>query len=186
MKLITALGNPGEKYSNTRHNIGFMVADKLAEKYNFSFKFDKKFNAETAKAVIGNEPVIVCKPQTYMNLSGEAVRPLLEYYKLSAEDLFLIYDDLSLDLGKVRFRAKGSDGGHNGIKSVIQYVKTEKFDRLKVGIGPQPQFLKSEVFVLGNFASEQKELLNATVNFAAQAVEEYLQLGLQPVQNKYN
>ena len=186
MKLITTLGNPGEKYSKTRHNIGFMVADYLACKHNFSFKFEKKFNAEVAKTVIENENVIICKPQTFMNLSGEAVRPLMEYYKLSAEDLFLVFDDISLDLGKVRFRAKGSDGGHNGVKSVILNVKTDKFDRLKVGIGPQPQFMKSETFVLGTFAKESEELLEATIKFSANAIEEYLKSGLQIAQNKYN
>ncbi|MCR5260309.1 MAG: aminoacyl-tRNA hydrolase [Candidatus Gastranaerophilales bacterium] len=186
MKLITALGNPSEKYANTRHNIGFMVADELSRKYNFSFKFEKKFNAEIAKTNIEGESVVVCKPQTFMNLSGEAVRPVLEYFKLTSDDLFLIYDDISLDLGKVRFRAKGSDGGHNGVKSVIQYVKTDKFDRLKVGIGPQPQFMKSEVFVLSNFTNEQKELLEATIKFSAEAVEEYFKNGIQIAQNKYN
>ena len=121
-----------------------------------------------------------------MNLSGEAVRPLMEYYKLSAEDLFLVFDDISLDLGKVRFRAKGSDGGHNGVKSVILNVKTDKFDRLKVGIGPQPQFMKSETFVLGTFPKNSEELLAATIKFSANAVEEYLKSGLQITQNKFN
>ena len=186
MKLITALGNPGEKYSKTRHNMGFMVADKLAEKYNFSFKLESKFNAEIAKTNIEGESVIVCKPQTYMNLSGQSVRPILDYYKLSTDDLFLIYDDINLDLGKVRFRAKGSDGGHNGVKSIILETKSDKFDRLKVGIGPQPQFMKAESFVLATFGKENEELLNASVDFAANAVVCYLQNGLQISQNKFN
>lgn len=186
MKLITALGNPGEKYSKTRHNMGFMVADKLAEKYNFSFKLESKFNAEISKTNIEGESVIVCKPQTYMNLSGQSVRPILDYYKLSTDDLFLIYDDINLDLGKVRFRAKGSDGGHNGVKSIILETKSDKFDRLKVGIGPQPQFMKSECFVLSTFGKENEELLNASVDFAANAVVCYLQNGLQISQNKFN
>ena len=186
MKLITALGNPGEKYAKTRHNMGFMVADKLAEKYNFSFKLESKFNAEIAKTNIVGESVIVCKPQTYMNLSGQSVRPLLDYYKLSTDDLFLIYDDINLELGKVRFRAKGSDGGHNGVKSVIFETKSDKFDRLKVGIGPQPQFMKSESFVLAPFGKENEELLRASVDFASNAVVCYLQNGLQIAQNKFN
>ncbi|MBQ2644168.1 aminoacyl-tRNA hydrolase [bacterium] len=186
MKFITALGNPGEKYSLTRHNIGFMVIDEFASINGFSFKFEKKFNAEIAKGIFNNENILICKPQTFMNLSGEAVRPLIEYYKISIDDFFLVYDDISLDLGKVRFRAKGSDGGHNGVKSVIQYIKTDKFARLKVGIGPQPQFMKSEVFVLSNFNSEQKDLLQATIKFASNAIAEYLQNGIQIAQNKYN
>lgn len=186
MKLITVLGNPEEKYSKTRHNMGFMVGERLSEKYNFSFKTESKFNAEIAKTNIEGESVIICKPLTYMNLSGKAVRPILEYYKLSIEDLFLIYDDISLDLGKVRFRAKGSDGGHNGVKSVILETKSDKFDRLKVGIGPQPQFMKSESFVLATFGKEQQELLDVTLNFAVDAVICYLKNGLQIAQNKFN
>lgn len=186
MKLITALGNPGSQYAKTRHNMGFMVADTLADRYNFSFKTESKFNADIAKTVIEGECVIVCKPLTYMNLSGQAVRPLMNYYKLTNDDLFLIYDDISLDLGKVRFRAKGSDGGHNGIKSVILETKSDKFDRLKVGIGPQPGFMKSESFVLATFPKESEELLEASLNLAADAVVCYLQNGLQISQNKFN
>lgn len=186
MKLITALGNPGEKYAKTRHNMGFMVADKLADIYNFTFKLESKFNAEVAKTNIDGESVIVCKPQTYMNLSGQSVRPLLNYYKLSTDDLFLIYDDINLDLGKVRFRAKGSDGGHNGVKSVILETGSDKFDRLKVGIGPQPKFMKSESFVLATFGKENEELLQASVEFASKAVVCYLKESLQIAQNKFN
>lgn len=186
MKLITALGNPGEKYAKTRHNMGFMVADKLADMYNFTFKLESKFNAEIAKTNIDGESVIVCKPQTYMNLSGQSVRPLLNYYKLSTDDLFLIYDDINLDLGKVRFRAKGSDGGHNGVKSVILETGSDKFDRLKVGIGPQPKFMKSESFVLATFGKENEELLQSSVEFASKAVVCYLKESLQIAQNKFN
>lgn len=186
MKLITTLGNPGEKYAKTRHNMGFMIADKLAEKYNFSFKFEQKFNAIIAKTNIEGENVIICKPQTYMNLSGQSVRPLLDYYKLSVQDLFLIYDDINLNLGKVRFRAKGSDGGHNGIKSVILETKSDNFHRLKVGIGPQPSFMKSENFVLAPFGKENEELLHASVDFAVNALVCYLKDGLQIAQNKFN
>ena len=186
MKLITTLGNPGDKYSKTRHNIGFMVADRLAQKYGFDFKFESKFKAEIAKTNIDGHSLIFCKPQTFMNLSGEAVRPVMDYFKIFSEDLFLIYDDISLDLGKVRFRAKGSAGGHNGVKSVILHANTDKFDRLKVGIGPQPQIMKSESFVLANFPKESQELLDATLNFASDALVCYLNEGLQIAQNKFN
>ena len=186
MKLITALGNPGLQYCRTRHNMGFMVADELAKRFSFVFKTDSKFNAEIAKVNFEGTNVIVCKPQTYMNLSGQAVKAIINYFKLSTDDLFVIYDDISIDLGKVRFRAKGSDGGHNGIKSIILETKSDKFDRLKVGIGPQPQFIKSEVFVLSPFEKEKQELLNGSVNFAADAVICYLNNGIQTAQNKYN
>lgn len=186
MKLTVTLGNPGDKYKRTRHNMGFMVAEKLAKRYGFEFKTESKFNAQVAKTNIEGEDVIICRPQTFMNLSGESARPLMDYYKLTSEDLFLIYDDISLDLGKVRFRAKGSDGGHNGVKSIIQYVKTDKFDRLKVGVGPQPGFMKSEVFVLANFQKEQDELLQQSLNYACDAVVCYLKNGIQIAQNKYN
>lgn len=186
MKVITALGNPGAQYSKTRHNMGFMVADYIAEKFGGSFKADTKFNAELCKINIGSTQVLLCKPMTYMNLSGQAVRPLLAYYKLSVEDLFVIYDDINLDLGKIRFRAKGSDGGHNGIKSIILETKSDKFHRLKVGIGPQPQFMKSESFVLANFPKESEELLNETIKMSADAVEFYLNNDIQSAQNRYN
>lgn len=186
MKLITTLGNPGLQYANTRHNMGFMVAEELAKRYSLSFKHDVKFNAEIVKTVIEGVQVLLCKPQTYMNLSGRAVRPLLNYYKLSTEDLFVVYDDISLDLGKVRFRAKGSDGGHNGIKSIILENKTDKFDRLKVGVGPQPQFMKSESFVLSPFSKDNEELLHASVKYATDAIICYLTNGIQIAQNKFN
>lgn len=186
MKLITTLGNPGTQYSRTRHNMGFMIADAIAERYNFQFKLESKFNAEIAKINIDGQTVIFCKPMTYMNLSGQAVRAVMNYYKLSNEDLFIVYDDISLDLGKVRLRAKGSDGGHNGIKSVILETKSDKFDRLKVGVGPQPQFMKSESFVLAAFSKEQDELLNASIKFASDAVLCYLKNGLKITQNQFN
>lgn len=186
MKVITALGNPGVQYSQTRHNIGFMVADFLVKKNNGSFKFDSKFNADICRITIGTTPVILCKPKTYMNLSGQAVRPLLAYYKLSVDDLFVIYDDINLDLGKIRFRAKGSDGGHNGVKSIIMETKSDKFHRLKVGIGPQPHFMKSESFVLANFPKESGELLVSTIHLSAEAVEYYLSNDIQAAQNRYN
>lgn len=186
MKLITTLGNPGLQYRKTRHNMGFMVADALSQRYSFEFKMESKFNAEIAKTIIEYNSVIICKPQTYMNLSGQAVRSIMNYYKLSNEDLFVIYDDISLELGKIRFRAKGSDGGHNGIKSIIMETKSDKFDRLKVGIGPQPKFMKSETFVLAPFAREQEELLSASVSLAAEAVSFYITSGMQTAQNKFN
>ena len=121
-----------------------------------------------------------------MNLSGEAIQKIAAFYKIEPENIFIIFDDLSLDLGKFRFRANGSDGGHNGIKSIIQQLGTNKFPRLKVGIGPQPAFLKAEKFVLQNFSPEQTSLLNKVVLKSVEAIEDYLKLGLQEAQNIYN
>jgi PTH1 family peptidyl-tRNA hydrolase len=181
MKLIAGLGNIGEKYCFTRHNVGFMVLDKWAIDEGFSFKEDKKLKSFIAK----KGDIIFVKPTTFMNLSGEAVRAVMDYYKISANDVFIIYDDISIDLGKIRFRANGSDGGHNGIKSIIQHVGTKTFDRLKVGIGPQPN-IPSENYVLGNFPKEQHEALKEVLKTSIDAVEFYLENGIEKAQNKFN
>ena len=186
MKLIMCLGNPGAKYANTRHNIGFMFADKLAEKIGCIFSNEPKFKAEIAKGTYNGEAFWIVKPQTYMNLSGESLLALKNFYKINIEDLFLVYDDLSLDLGKMRFRAKGSDGGHNGVKSIIKYAQTQIFDRLKIGIGPQPPFMKSEDYVLQNFNSDDALLLKETIDKSVEAFLYYCETDINKVQNKYN
>lgn len=186
MKLVICLGNPGEKYSKTRHNIGFMFADVLADKLGCKFSFESKFKAQLTKGVYNNEAIWIVKPQTYMNLSGEALNALKSFYKIDINDLFLVYDDISLDLGKIRFRPKGSDGGHNGVKSIIKYASTDVFARLKIGIGPQPPFMKSEDFVLQNFPNDNELLLNETINKAVEAFIYYLENGITKTQNKFN
>ena len=186
MKLIAALGNPGEKYANTRHNAGFMIIDALAQKWNFSFSDEQKFKAQVCKTFFNNEPIFIIKPQTYMNLSGKAVGTVMHFFKIDVKDLFVVFDDISLDLGKIRLRANGSDGGHNGIKSIIKHTGSSNFARLKFGIGPQPVNIPSEVVVLGNFPSEDKPLLNETIKKATSAIECYLQEGIAKAQNKFN
>ena len=186
MKIIVALGNPGDKYITTRHNVGFMCADALAYKWDCNFKFESKFNAEIAKCNFSSEPVCLMKPQTFMNLSGNSLREFLKFYKYSIEDVIILYDDIALDLGLLRFRASGSDGGHNGIKSIIANTGTQKFDRLKIGIGPQPRMMPSENYVLGSFNKEQLEILKPTLLKVTEAVETYLSEGLQRAQNKFN
>lgn len=185
MKLIVALGNIGDKYCFTRHNAGFMTVDFWATNSNFSFREEAKLKCLFTKIKFNNEDIIIIKPTTFMNLSGEAVSLVMNYYKIKVEDILIIYDDLSLELGKLRFRANGSDGGHNGIKSVIQHVGTNKFDRLKFGIGPQPP-IPSEAFVLQNFSKEQEPLLKDTLKLANEAVQFYLENGIQKSQNKFN
>ena len=186
MKLLVALGNPDEKYANTRHNAGFMVADFLSKKWGFSFSKETKFKSEASKTIFQGEQVLIIKPQTYMNLSGEAVIAVMNFFKLSNRDLLVIYDDLSLELGKMRFRANGSDGGHNGIKSIMKHINTKDFDRLKFGVGPQPANIPSEHFVLAQFPKEVSECLNNTIEKASDAVECWLQEGIQKAQNKFN
>lgn len=185
MKLITGLGNIGEKYCFTRHNAGFMVLDRWAAGEGLSFKTENKLKASITRLKLNGEDIILAKPTTYMNLSGEAVRAIADYYKINIKDILIIYDDISLDLGKLRYRANGSDGGHNGIKSIIQHLGTKNFARLKVGIGPQPN-IPSENYVLANFPKDQLELLKETLDRAKQSVEFYLENGIEKTQNKFN
>ncbi len=186
MKILICLGNPGNKYTMTRHNTGFMFADKLAQDLACNFNLENKFKAEIAKGLYNNEAVWIIKPQTYMNLSGESLRALLNFYKINLKDIFVIYDDISLDLGKIRLRDKGSDGGHNGIKSIIANAGTQEFDRLKIGIGPQPNYMKSEDYVLQNFNHEELQLLKDSLDKAIEAFKYYCENGLTSAQNKFN
>lgn len=186
MKLLICLGNPGGKYSITRHNVGFMFADVLSQKLNCSFSNETKFKAEIAKGTYNNEAIWIVKPQTFMNLSGESLFALKSFYKIDINDLFIVYDDIALDLGIIRFKAKGSDGGHNGVKSIIKYAQTQVFDRLKIGIGPQPPYMKSEDYVLQNFSSDELNILKETLNKSVDAFLYYLENDIYKVQNKYN
>lgn len=182
MKLIAGLGNIGEKYTFTRHNAGFMVVDKWAIQNNLSFKENKKLKCSLVKFKYGFEDIILIKPSTYMNLSGEAVIEVMNYYKIDPSDVLIIYDDLSLELGKLRFRPNGSDGGHNGIKSVMKSVGTQSIPRLKIGIGPQPP-VPAEKFVLENFYKSQLEELKPVLKLAVEAVEYYLDNRMEKAQN---
>ena len=185
MKLVTGLGNIGEKYCFTRHNAGFMVIDKWALKNNLSFKDDKKLKCFITKFNFNGEDIILAKPATFMNLSGEAVIAIMNYYKIDVKDILIIYDDIAIDLGRLRFRPNGSDGGHNGIKSIIKHLGTSDFARLKVGIGPQPP-IPAENFVLQNFPKSDLELLKTVLNRAVDAVEYYLINGMEKTQNTFN
>lgn len=167
MKLIIGLGNPGDKYKNTKHNIGFIVADQLAQSLGLTFN-QTKFKSLYAEGRIGTEKIIIVKPQTFMNLSGESVQPWLDFYKLEPEDILVIYDDMDLEVGQIRLRLKGGSGGHNGIKSMIQHLGGQTFNRIRVGIGrPYPK--QSVVsHVLSQFAKEDE---NAAANGVHESVE---------------
>ena len=185
MKLIVGLGNIGDKYIFTRHNVGFMLIDSFALNSNLNYRENSKLKCLMTNIRDGYEDYLLIKPTTFMNLSGEAVRAVMDYYKIKIEDILIIYDDLSLELGKIRFRANGSDGGHNGIKSVIKHLGTNNIARLKIGIGPQPN-IPSEVFVLQNFSKEELEILKTTISRAKEAIDCYFKEGIAIAQNKFN
>lgn len=185
MKLVIGLGNIGDKYCFTRHNTGFMVLDKWAIDNGLSFKEEKKLKCFMTKFKFNSEDVILAKPTTFMNLSGESAIALINYYKININDVLIVYDDIALDLGRLRFRGNGSDGGHNGIKSIIKHLGTSNFARLKVGIGPQPP-IPAENFVLQNFSKDQTEVLKETLKRAVNGVEYYLINGLEKTQNTFN
>ena len=185
MKLIVGLGNIGTKYTFTRHNVGFMLADSIAINNGINFNDNSRLKCMTTRLIDNGEQYIIIKPTTFMNLSGEAVRAVMDYYKIPVEDVLIVYDDLSLELGKIRFRANGSDGGHNGIKSVIQHLGTKDVARLKIGIGPQPN-IPSEVFVLQNFSKEELETLKDVLTKAKEGITCHFKDGISVAQNKYN
>ena len=184
--LIVGLGNPGEKYENTRHNVGFQVVDELAERQNAPVQ-KLKFKALTNLLTISGEKVLVMKPVTYMNLSGEAVRPAADFYKIPPERILVISDDTALDLGKLRIRTKGSAGGHNGLKNIIQHLGTDQFPRVRVGVGqkPHPDYDLAD-WVLGKFQGEAKKVMDEAVKRAADAVECILKEGTDRAMNRFN
>lgn len=171
VKIIVGLGNPGDKYAATRHNVGFMAIDYLAEQYGI--KVDRiKFKGLYGEVRLGGEKVLLLKPQTFMNLSGESVREMCEFYKVPMEDVVVIYDDISMKVGSLRIREKGSAGGHNGIKNIIYQMQTDVFPRIKVGVGakPHPDYDLAD-WVLGQFSQEDSKTLSDLMPSIKQAVE---------------
>ena len=185
MKLIIGLGNVGGKYVFTRHNVGFMLVDKIALDNGIEFRDNSKLKSLITKFYKDGEEYMLVKPTTYMNLSGEAIRAVIDYYRIDVKDIIIIYDDLSLDLGRIRFRSNGSDGGHNGIKSVIKHLGSDNFARLKIGIGPQPP-IPAEAFVLQNFDKESLDVLKDVLSKSMEAVFYYFENGIEKTQNKYS
>ena len=185
MYIIAGLGNPGKEYEETRHNAGFKVIDRLSDKYNIDVT-EGKFKGLIGKGVIDGNKVILVKPLTYMNNSGECIRAVMDYYKAGTEDLIVIYDDISLAPGKLRLRPKGSAGGHNGIKSIIAHLGTEKFKRIRVGVGEKPKNWDLADFVLSPFKPEEKDAVREGIEKAAKAVEVILTDGADAAMNRYN
>ena len=186
MFIIVGLGNPTPEYEGTRHNVGFEVIDALARKYNIDVD-TKKHRAYIGKGMIEGQKVILAKPQTYMNLSGESVRSLLDYYKVDEEqELLVIYDDISLDVGQLRIRKKGSAGGHNGIKSIISHLGHDAFLRIKIGVGEKPRGYDLADYVLGHFEGEDKEKMEEAYEKAVQAVRMALHGDICEAMNQFN
>jgi len=182
---MIGLGNVGGKYTFTRHNVGFMVVDKIALDNGVEFRENSKLKSLITKFYKDGEEYMLVKPTTYMNLSGEAMRAVIDYYKIEPKDMIIVYDDLSLDLGRIRFRANGSDGGHNGIKSIIKHLGSKDFTRLKIGIGPQPP-IPAEAFVLQNFDKADLDTLKEVLNKSVEAVFYCIENGIEKTQNKFN
>ena len=185
MILIAGLGNPGKEYENTRHNAGFLVLDTLAQKLGADLS-ERKHRALCGKAVIGGQKVILLKPQTYMNSSGESIRAAADYYKVPPEDILVVCDDISLAPGQLRIRAKGSAGGHNGIKSIIAHLGTQEFPRVKVGIGEKPPRMDLADYVLGHFSSGEKKIMEEAAKEAADAICEIVNVGIEQAMNDHN
>lgn len=185
MKLVTGLGNPGSKYAMTRHNIGFMVADLLAKRHSISIGKEKK-RIETGKGIIAGIPAIIAKPITFMNLSGEAIGPLAAYLDIEPEDIIVVHDDLDLDYGRIKIKAGGGHGGHNGLKSLISHLGSKDFTRIRVGIGKPPAGSDVSAYVLNSFSTEEKKELSHVLEHAGDAVEAVISKGPSPAMNSFN
>lgn len=186
MFIIAGLGNPTKEYEGTRHNVGFDVIDRLSEKYNIAVD-TKRHRALIGKGMIAGQKVILAKPQTYMNLSGESIRSLLDYYKVDEEhELLVIYDDVSLGVGQLRIRAKGSAGGHNGIKNIIAHLGGQVFPRIKIGVGEKPPKYDLADYVLGHFSKAEKVLMDEGYDNAVRAVEMIVSGDIEGAMNEYN
>ena len=184
--IVCGLGNPGTQYENTRHNAGFMAIDTIAEKIGADVK-KLKFKSLTADVTLGGGRCLLMKPSTFMNNSGEAVAEVMNFYKLTPDKLLIIYDDISLDVGRLRIRQKGSDGGHNGIKSIILHTNSDKFPRIRIGVGakPHPDYDLAD-WVLSGFPKEQAEALEQSLSNAASAAELMVQGKINEAMNKFN
>jgi PTH1 family peptidyl-tRNA hydrolase len=186
MYIIAGLGNPTKEYENTRHNIGFMAVDALADKYGISF-MESRHKALIGKGMINGNKVVLVKPLTYMNLSGEAVKSVIDYYKADeTEELIVIYDDISLDVGQLRIRKKGSAGGHNGIKNIIAHLGHDTFMRIKIGVGEKPKGYDLADYVLGHFTKEELDIMKESLEKVDGAVNMMLEGNVDLAMNDYN
>lgn len=196
MKLIVGLGNPGPKYQLTRHNIGFLLIDALVEVYDGQRKYKNEFKAETQKIVIGGEPVLVCKPQTFMNLSGESVQPIMGFHKLSLDDMLVVHDEVDVGFGALRFQRKRGHGGHNGIRNIHEKIGDD-YARLRLGVG-RPQMIVNDAgeklrpaqevheYVLSNFSKEEQAKMPKFLELAMDGIEVWLKQGVSQASTLFN
>jgi PTH1 family peptidyl-tRNA hydrolase len=185
MKLIVGLGNPGKQYEKTRHNVGFSVLDEWLKRHQVSLTGKMKFKGEIGQTTIENETVLFLKPKTYMNLSGESVQIVKNFYNINDSDILVIYDDLDLTSGTLRIRQKGSSGGHNGLKSIISCISSENFHRLRVGID-RDQVIPVVDYVLGKFSKEQMPHIKSAILQASEVIDDWIAHDILYVMNKYN
>ena len=186
MYIIVGLGNPGRQYENTRHNIGFDVIEELAQRNHIAV-LEKKHKAIIGKGFVEGQKCILAKPQTFMNLSGESVRQLLDYYKVDEKlELIVISDDVSLDMGQIRIRKKGSAGGHNGLKNIIAHLGHDTFTRVKMGVGEKPQNYDLADYVLGHFTDQERKVMDEAARRAADAICTIIARGADAAMNEYN
>ena len=184
MILIVGLGNPGKEYEGTRHNCGFMVIDELAKRFNVEVN-QNKFKGLYTKFKYHGEDVVLLKPQTYMNLSGESVAAIMQFFKIKREDILVIYDDLDMPVGKLRLRRSGSAGGHNGIKNIIAHLDSQNFNRIRVGID-RHKYMKVVDYVLSRFSNSELEAINQGIDNAVDAIVDYLDHDFDYIMNHYN
>jgi PTH1 family peptidyl-tRNA hydrolase len=185
MYIIVGLGNPTEKYQATRHNVGWDVITRLSDDYRIPMDF-KKHKAICGKGYIEGEKVILAQPITYMNLSGESVRELVDFYKVAPEEVIVIYDDISLEVGQLRIRKKGSAGGHNGMKSIISHLGTDEFPRIKVGVGDKPKGWDLADYVLSRFQGEEQVTIREALKDSSEACKMIITSGMDAAMNQYN
>ncbi|HHT96552.1 MAG TPA: aminoacyl-tRNA hydrolase [Clostridiales bacterium] len=185
MYIIIGLGNPSKEYDKTRHNVGWDAIEQIASDNNIPLDF-VKFKAICGKGYIGREKVVLAKPMTYMNLSGESVKEIQSFYKVPLENIIIIFDDISLNVGQVRIRKQGTAGGHNGIKSIINHLDTKEFSRIKIGIGDKPAGWDLADYVLSRFRPEEQELINEALSLSSKACKTIVEEGIDDAMNQYN
>ncbi len=184
MKLIVGLGNPGKEYEKTRHNIGFMTIDKYADKLGVSIT-KEKYNGLYAETIINSEKVILLKPQSYINLSGEVIRRFIDFYKIDIEDILIIHDDLDLEVGTYRVKQHGSSGGHNGLKNIELHLGTQEYKRIKIGISNN-KLMDTKDYVLGKISKEEQEKIDEVKNVVMDILDDYFKITFDQLMAKYN
>jgi len=188
LKVVVGLGNPGLQYEFSRHNIGFRIIDNLAREIETEFKKVKSYDSLISRGKINNYNLRLVKPQTYMNLSGKSVNKIVSYYRISFQDLLIVYDDLNLELGQIRIRKRGSAGGHKGVESIIRYLNSEDIPRLRIGIG-KPSINSNfdyASYVLSNFDNNEKDKISEVIQLSTEAIKTIIEDGLEKAMRKYN